>query len=219
MGVTMSFDGWPLEAIAFYTGLEADNSKAYWTAHKAVFEAAVRAPMEALVADLEPSYGAARIMRPYRDVRFSADKSPYRTALGAMLGDAYVQISARGLGVGSGYYHLMADQLDRYRAAVDADESGAELAHAVAGIRSAGVDVSGTEPLKTAPRGYPADHPRIELLRYKGIVAWRQWPVEPWLSTPAARDRVVEVLEIAAPLRAWLATQVGPTTEPPRRRR
>ncbi len=215
----MSFDGWPLEAIAFYAGLEADNSKAYWTAHKAVFEAGVRAPMEALVAELEPRYGAARIMRPYRDVRFSADKSPYRTALGAMLGDGYVQISARGLGVGSGYYHLMADQLDRYRAAVDADDSGAELAHAVEGIRSAGVDVSGAEPLKTAPRGYPADHPRIDLLRYKGIVAWRQWPVEPWLSTATARDRVVEVLEIAAPLRAWLTTRVGPTTEPPRRRR
>ena len=60
----MSFEGWPPEAISFYKGLEADNSKAYWTANRDVFEDAVRGPMEALVVELEPRYGEGRLMRP-----------------------------------------------------------------------------------------------------------------------------------------------------------
>jgi uncharacterized protein (TIGR02453 family) len=214
----MPFDGWPLEAIRFYEGLEADNSKPYFTAHRDVFEECVREPMEDLVAELEPQYGPGRVMRPYRDIRFSADKRPYKTGLAAFLGKGYVSISARGLGVGSGYYHLESDQLDRFRTAVDDDRTGPALVGVADEIRRAGIDVSGTDPLKTAPRGYAADHPRIEYLRYKGLIAWRQWPVEPWLATRAALDRIIEVLDAAAPLRTWLDANVGPAAEPRRRR-
>ena len=63
--------------------------------------------------------------------------------------------------------------------------------------------------LKTAPKGYPKDHPRIELLRFKGIVAWREWPAGAWLGTPKAKDRVVELFRTAEPLTVWLATHVG----------
>ena len=72
-----------------------------------------------------------------------------------------------------------------------------------------GIGVSGRDVLKTAPRGYPADHPRIGLLRYKGVVAWNQWPVEPWLETAAARDRVVGFLRATRRLSSWLDTYVG----------
>jgi len=174
--------------------------------------------MAALMDDLEPVYGPTRIMRPYRDIRFSKEKTPYRTALGAMVGDSYVQISARGLGAGSGYYHLAPDQLERYRTAVDAEETGEALEGVVHAIDGQDIDVAGTDPLKTAPRGYPVDHPRVELLRYKGLVAWKQWPVEPWLGTSEARDRIVGMFETTAPLREWLRMNVGPSTEPPRRR-
>src|ERR1051325_11884594 len=77
----MAFRGWPAEALEFYEGLEADNSKTYWTAHKTVYDEKVHAPMLALLAELEPEFGAGKIFRPYRDVRFSADKSPYKTAI------------------------------------------------------------------------------------------------------------------------------------------
>jgi uncharacterized protein (TIGR02453 family) len=215
----MAFDGWPPEAFAFYAGLEADNAKPYWTANRATFDDAVHAPMVALVDELEPRFGPGRILRPYRDVRFTKDKSPYRTSHGAMVGDVYVQISARGIGAGGGYYHLAPDQLERYRAAVAADETGEDLGGRIAGIEAAGIEVSGADPLKTAPRGYPPDHPRIALLRYRGLIAWKQWPVEDWISTGSARDRIVEALDTSAPLREWLRAEVGPSTVGHRRGR
>ena len=70
---SVTFRGWPSEALEFYEGLTADNSKTYWTAHKAVYESQVLAPMEALLVELEAEFGAGKIFRPYRDVRFSAD--------------------------------------------------------------------------------------------------------------------------------------------------
>ena len=216
----MAFAGWPPEAFAFYAGLEADNTKSYWTANRATFDTAVHAPLEALVDELEPRFGPGRILRPYRDVRFTKDKSPYRTSHGAMIGDVYIQVSARGIGTGGGYYHLAPDQLERYRAAVAADGTGEDLARRIAGVEAAGIEVSGANPLKTAPRGYPADHPRIGLLRYRGLIAWRQWPAAGWVSTAAARDRIVEALDASAPLREWLVAEVGPSTEDhPRGRR
>jgi uncharacterized protein (TIGR02453 family) len=214
----MSFEGWPPEAISFYKGLEADNSKAYWTANRDVFEDAVRGPMEALVVELEPRYGEGRLMRPYRDIRFSKDKTPYKTHCAAMIGIGYVSLSAHGLGVGCGYYHMAPDQLDRYRTAVDDAKTGEALAGIVAAIRAADTDVTPTDPLKTAPRGYPADHPRLELLRGKGLVAWKRWPPARWLATSAAKQRVIDAIDTATPLREWLTANVGPTTEPPRRR-
>ena len=214
----MAFRGWPAEALDFFEGLEADNTKAYWQEHKAVYDTAVRSPMEQLLAELAPAWGDGRIHRPYRDIRFSADKSPYRTHIAAMVPSGYIQLSATGLGAGSGMWEMAPDQLERYRQAVDNEEIGKALADIVATLRSGGVDVSAHETLKSAPRGYPKDHPRIELLRFKGIVAWKQWPAGAWLGTRNARDRVEEFLRSTVPLNDWLETHVGPSALPPPRR-
>jgi uncharacterized protein (TIGR02453 family) len=207
----MSFSGWPEEALDFYEGLAADNSKTYWTAHKHVYEAAVLRPMTELVEELAPEFGEAKIFRPYRDVRFSKDKTPYKTHIGALVGRGYVQFSAQGLAAGNGMYGMAPDQLDRYRGAVAGDRTGRELEDAIAAIEKQEIGVSGRDVLKSAPRGYPADHPRIGLLRYKGIVAWKEWPVAEWLETAAARDRVTGFLRATRPLSAWLDTNVGPS--------
>ena len=204
----MTFRGWPVEALEFYEGLEAENTKAYWQRHKDVYETVVRAPMEELLADLEPRWGEGKIFRPYRDVRFSRDKSPYKTHLAALIGNGYVQLSANGLGVGAGNWEMTSTQLAQYREAVDADPSGKKLVGIVTKARAAGLDVTGHGELKTAPRGYAKDHPRIELLRYKGLVAWRDWPAAAWLGTPAAKDRVVEFFRASEPLTKWLAANV-----------
>ena len=214
----MAFTGWPAEALEFFDGLEADNSKAYWQRNKDDYESLVRAPMEALLAELEPQWGEGRIFRPYRDMRFSRDKSPYKTNIGAMLGSGYVQLDARGLAAGCGMWEMAPDQLERYREAVVEDRSGKKLAALVAKARAAGVEVMAHGELKTAPRGYPKDHPRIELLRFKGIVTWRAWPVGAWLGTPRAKDRVVEFLKASKPLQGWLSTNVGPSMLPARSR-
>jgi uncharacterized protein (TIGR02453 family) len=213
------FRGWPPEAITFYEGLEADNSKAYWTAHKATYEECVRAPFLALADEARDEVGELRLFRPYRDVRFSKDKTPYKTAAGAageLEGGSvvYVQVSAAGLFVASGYYQPAADQLERFRAAVADDRSGPQLEEVLASLREQGFDIGG-EALKVAPRGFPRDHPRVALLRHKGVTAGRSFAPARWLSTAKARDRVLDTWRGAAPLHAWLDRHVGPSTLPP----
>jgi uncharacterized protein (TIGR02453 family) len=212
----MSFTGWPEEALDFYDGLMADNSKTYWLANKQIFDTCVLAPMTELLAELESEHGEGKIFRPYRDVRFSKDKSPYKTAMGAVVGDGYIQLSARGLAAGSGMWQMAADQLDRYRKSVADDRSGAELEDVIAGIREQKIDVHGHELLKSAPRGYPSHHPRVEWLRCKGLTAWHEWPVQAWLGTRAAKKRITDFLTTTAPLNDWLAKHVGDSGLPPR---
>jgi uncharacterized protein (TIGR02453 family) len=213
----MAFAGWPPSASDFYAGLEADNSKAYWQANRTLYDEHVRAPMEELLADLESEFGPWKIFRPYRDVRFSRDKSPYKTHIGATVGQGYVQLDAHRLAVGAGMWEMAADQLERYRRSVDVDRTGTALEAVVASARREGLTVMGHDELKTAPRGFPKDHPRIELLRYKGLVAWREWPAGPWLGNAAAKDRIVEFFRTCRPLVGWLGGNVGATTQPPRR--
>lgn len=210
----MAFQGWPEAALDFFEGLERDNSKAYWTAHRPVYDDAVLGPMVELTDELAGEYGAVKILRPYRDVRFSKDKTLYKTEISATVGSAYIRMSADGLGAGNGLFHLMPDQLVRYREAVAAERSGAELERITAALTGNGVELFGHDMLKSAPRGYPADHPRAELLRYKGMAAFRQWPPGPWLSTPAAKRRITDFLAETAPLTAWLDRHVGPAAEP-----
>jgi uncharacterized protein (TIGR02453 family) len=213
----MAFRGWPAEAIEFYEGLEADNTRAYWTDHKKEYEELVRRPMIELLAELAPEFGDGKIFRPFRDLRFSPDRSPYKTAIGATLErGGYVQFSAHGLAAGSGYYVMMPDQLEQYRRAVDDDRHGAELEGLVATLGKAGIDVTAKESLKSAPKGYPKDHPRIELLRHKGLIAWKQWPVAAWMGTGKAKQRVVDFFHAARPLTEWLDKNVGPSAAPPR---
>ena len=148
----MTFKGWPAEAIEFYEGLEADNSKTYWQENKAVYEELVRGPMDALLAELAPQYGEGRIFRPYRDVRFSKDKSPYKTAIAATLENGgYISFSAEGLGAGRGLYMPAPDQLDRYRRAVADDRSGRQLVQVVSKLRRSGITVDAHDVLKTSP--------------------------------------------------------------------
>src|SRR5262245_586317 len=154
----MAFRGWPAEAIEFYEGLEADNSRTYWQEHKTVYEEVVRAPMDELLKELAPEYGEGRIFRPYRDVRFSKDKSPYKTAIAATLSrGGYISLSAEGLGAGQGLYMPGPDQLERFRRAVADNRSGRQLVDIVTKLRKSGITVDAHDVLKTAPKGYPKD--------------------------------------------------------------
>jgi uncharacterized protein (TIGR02453 family) len=213
-GTVTGFGGFGADALGFYDGLEADNSKTYWTDRKALYEQAVRTPMLALLEALQPRFGPATLFRPYRDVRFSADKSPYKTHAGAVLRGAgetalYVQVSADGLLVGAGYYQMSRDQLARYRVAVDADGPGRRLERIAAALRRHGYTLAG-ERLARAPRGFDPGHPRIDLLRHKGLAATMAFGAPDWLSTPHCLDEVSDAFARMAPLNDWLAAQVGP---------
>jgi len=206
----VGFTGWPAEALEFYEGLEADNTRTYWLAHKTDYEELVRAPMQALLDELAPRWGAGKIFRPYRDVRFSPDKTPYKTHIGALLeGGGYVQLAAEGLAAGCGIWHMEGDVLPIYREAVADDRTGDELVAVVGTLRRKGLDVISRTSLKTVPRGYDREHPRADLLKHKGLAAWKAWPVAPWLGTAKARTRIEQFLDDATPLRDWLRSHVG----------
>ncbi|MGP3911171.1 DUF2461 domain-containing protein [Nonomuraea sp. 10N515B] len=216
----MGFTGFPDEAFIFYEGLEADNSKTYFTRHKQLYEEAVRAPMVALTDELAAEFGPAQLFRPYRDVRFSKDKSPYKTHQGAFVDlmpgiGLYVEISASGLFAAGGFYTQAADQVARYRAAVDEDLSGKPLTAIIDALAAAGYEVGG-ERLKTKPRGFTEDHPRIDLLRHKSLYAGMRFEPEPWVHTTEARARVEQTWRAFGPLVEWLCTHVR-GSELPRR--
>lgn len=216
------FRGWPPASLDFYRDLEQNNTRSFWQAHREVYERDVKAPFLALGELVADEFGPLHVFRPNRDVRFSKDKSPYKTRCYAVTegegGEAYyVELSTRGLVVASGYWMMATDQLVRYRAAVDDADAGAALEQIVAGLRADEMTVEG-HGLKTAPRGYARDHPRVELLRHKSMAAVRTFAPARWFSTAAAAERIVGVWRAARPLNDWLASRVGPSSEPPAER-
>ncbi|QDQ97074.1 DUF2461 domain-containing protein [Tomitella fengzijianii] len=207
------FTGIPFAALDFYEDLEADNSRAWWQPRKDIYRDTVRAPMTALAAALEDEFGVAKVFRPYRDVRFSKDKTPYKTHQGVFTATApgtgyYVAIDAAGLSTAGGCYSLTSDQLARLRSAIDDDVRGVELENIVARLAGAGFTIGG-DRLKTHPRGYPADHPRIGLLRHRSLTARLEHGCPEWVQTPAALDRVRESWRAVTPLVEWLTQVVG----------
>jgi uncharacterized protein (TIGR02453 family) len=202
------FTGWRGDFQGFFLGLKVSNTKAYFEAHRRQYEEDVKAPMVALLADLEPEFGPARLTRPNRDIRFAADKSPYKTNIYADAhAGGYVAVDATGLVAAGGRYMMDAGQLARFRAAIAADTSGDRLVKIVESLREKGYDVEGQE-LKRVPPPYGQDHPRAELLRHKRLIYWRRWPAEPWIATPEARERVARVWRDGADLNAWMAAEV-----------
>lgn len=198
------FQGWKGDFQGFFLGLRINNNKAYFEAHRYQYEEEVKAPMVALMADLEQEFGQPhRISRPNRDIRFSADKSPYKLNIYA---DAerggYVALDAEGLVAAGGRYMVDDAQLKRMREAIATDRSGKELVGIVADLRKKGYDVEGQE-LKRVPPPYPHDHPRGDLLRHKRLIYWKRWPVEPWIATSKARDKVAQAWRDGAALEAW----------------
>lgn len=214
----MAFTGIPAAALEFYERLEADNSKAFWEANKATFKEVVRQPVEELCEALD-EYGPFHLFRPHNDLRFSKNKPPYKThqgAYGESEGGAghYFHLSAQGLMCGTGYYAMAKDQLQRFRDAVAAEATGEEI-DAITTDLARRFSIGAIDELKTAPRGYPKDHPRIELIRRKGLMASKEFGAPKWLHTKQAVTKIRDTWEAARPMNDWLDAHVGPSTLPP----
>ena len=215
----MAFTGIPAEAIDFYERLEVDNSKAFWQANKPTFDEMVRGPANDLAAELA-EFGPFHMFRPHNDMRFSKNKPPYKThqgAYGESEGGAgnYFHISSTGLMCGTGYYSMAKDQLERFRAAVDAENTGEAIAAIVADLIKKKYTIGAISELKTAPRGYPKDHPRIELIRRKGLMMSKDFGNPKWIHTKQAATKIRAVWAAAADMNAWLDAHVGPSRLPP----
>ena len=203
------FVGFPREAISFFKSLHANNDRGWFQAHKEVYERACREPMLDLMAELGPQLGPSKISRINRDIRFSSDKSPYKTHIAAGVGRYYVNLSRAGLYVGTGIYKPDPAALTRLRSAIDSGASGRKLHTIVAALRRKGYGVETHETLATAPRGYSMDHPRIELLRMKDMFAGKKLAPGPWLSTRKAFERIKRVISDVTPFSEWLQRHVG----------
>jgi len=204
----VSFEGFPAAALDFYDDLEVDNTKSFWEAHKSVYQESVLAPMKALTSALEPEFGKPKIFRPYRDVRFAADKTPYKTHQGSFTAVApetgfYVEVSPRGVRTGGGCYYFQPTRLAAFRAAVAHDTYGVELERLLAATEKAGYETGG-EQLKTAPRGFDKEHPRIALLRHKSLTVGRSLGFEPVIHTAELLDLVREDWRAIRPVVDWI---------------
>ncbi len=202
------FTGFPEAALDFYDDLEMDNTKTFWEAHRETYTVSVAEPMKALTAALSDEFGDAKIFRPYRDVRFAKDKTPYKTHQGAFVAKGqstgyYVQVGAPGVRVGVGFYEASGPRLASIREAIVETRRGAELEEILATMTASGWELGG-DRLKTAPRGYDADHPRIELLRHKSMTLGKSYGFEPIIHSPALLDRVRSDWREATPFVEWV---------------
>jgi len=221
-----SFSGFNRRAFEWFAGLEHNNAKPWFDANREVYERDVRGQLESMLEELTGDFdGRVRMFRQHRDIRFSKDKSPYKTATYGLIADRpgsdaglYAQLSAAGLFAGTGYYRLSPDQLERYRERA-AGRAGANLERLLDGLEADGYELIGFE-LKTVPRGYPRDHPRARVLRRRAVAAGRR--LRPAKGRGISRDRALaharDTWRGLAPLNAWLDRNVGPATVEPARR-
>jgi len=222
VGETAAFRGWPPAALEWLAGIQAHNTRDWFQANRDVYDEAVRQPFGALLHEVEDAFGEGKMFRPHRDTRFSSDKRPYKTAAAAFVtradgaGGYYVQLGRDGLLVGGGLYAPARDQLARARAAIAADRSGARLEAIVRRLAPSGVGLMQGGALRSAPKGYPAEHRRIALLRLVHYAAMKRDPPRKWLHTREAKARIVSAWRATDPLLEWLAVHVGPSELPPR---
>jgi uncharacterized protein (TIGR02453 family) len=213
----VGFEGIPVEAFEFYETLAVHNTRAWWQEHKGDYERLVKGPLVALLDELTDEFGEPHVFRPYRDTRFSKDKTPIKDHQGGFvpIEDAvgyYVQIAAGGLMVAGGWYAPAGPQVGRFRAAVEAGHA-AHVRSLIATLRKQGWEVDGN-PLKTRPRGVDPDHPDLDLLRFRSLTASRSYPVEAWLGTRKTLTTVRNGWRQLQPLTEWLADHVGPAVDP-----
>ena len=201
-----TFKGWPEDFQRFFIGLELDNSKKYFEANRRTYEDSVKGPMAALLESLEPDFGPGKVFRANRDIRFSKDKSPYKTNIAADVGmgakGGYLSLDARGFTVATGRYMMSPEEIAKFRKKVAADGSSAQLAAIVSRLEKSGYDIGGEE-LKRVPPPWPQDHPRAELLRRKSLYVWKNYGLKPWLGSSSARKYVVKTWTDAQPLNDW----------------
>ena len=223
------FTGFAKDAPRFFHELAAEMSRDWFAAHKAEYEALWVRPMEALLGEvaarLKPAYrgiplAEPKLFRIYRDVRFSADKTPYKTHVAGHISTAAGAKPTEGatalylhLGLdeysGAGHYIFDSEQLTRWRKAVVADKTGKEIAKLCAAATEAGMGLDAHEVLARAPRGVDADHPRAELLRHKGLVVGFPAIPKGLIHKPGFADWLVEQATAAAPIVKWLARNVA----------
>ena len=221
MGETAAFRGWPPAALEWLAGIQAHNTRDWFQANRDVYDEAVRQPFRALLDEVEDAFGEGRMFRPHRDTRFSSDKRPYKTAAAAFVtradgaGGYYVSWAATACSPGR-TLRAGARSARPCPPAIAADRSGARLEAIVRRLATSGVTLMQEGALRSAPKGYPAEHRRIALLRLVHYAAMKRDPPRKWLHTREAKARIVSAWRATDPLLEWLSVHVGPSELPAR---
>jgi len=221
-----AFKGWPEDFQRFFIGLELDNSKRYFEANRRTYDEAVRAPMVALMESLEDDYGPAKVFRANRDIRFSKDKSPYKTHAACWFrhtaadhrvgGDAeggsaglYFHLEPKTSFVGAGIWMPPRRALDKIRDAIAGDPKGfGRIVENPTARRRFGEGLDDEAMLKRMPRGFSEDHPAARWLRYQSFTIGRQLSDRDVLS-PRLADALEKDFRLMLPLVRWLNGALG----------
>lgn len=215
----MPFSGFDPDAFAFYAELEQNQNRAWWLENKKRYDAIVREPAERLAEELEDEFGPLKVFRPYKDVRFSADKKPYKDHLGLVSADStgpafYFQLSHAGLMLAGGMYQPDRAQLARFRELVDEPARATAVDRLIAGITADGFELITEDSIATAPRGYRVDHPRIALLRLTRYAVMRRYPIAAWMHSRELVKRVRSDWGTVRGWNEWLAASLPPRVSP-----
>jgi uncharacterized protein (TIGR02453 family) len=221
-----AFEGFPKDAIAFLHELAFEMNRTWFEANKARYQASCAQPMNALLArvaaGLAKAYaptrlGPPKLFRIHRDVRFSKDKSPYKTHVAGMIpaqeacAALYLHVGVEEVYFGAGIYYFDEAQLPRWRKLVAADRTGKPLAALVTRLRKAGYTVGGHEDYKKVPKPFAADHSRADFLVMRGLTAGFPPPRRGLLHEPGLADWLVKHGKAIAPMIRWLHENVkGP---------
>ena len=221
-----AFTGFPKGGGRFFHELALEQSRDWFHAHKHEYEALWQRPMQALLetlhARLSRVYGptplaAPKLFRIQRDVRFSKDKSPYKTNIAGLIPLATSSASTPTEAPAALYLHLGMEQLAaagayvfdgpalaRYRAAVAEARTGDRLVEIVESLESAGLTLGAHATLARIPRGFDADHPRARLLRQKGLIALFPKLTPATVASPELVEVLVKQATRVRPLLEWL---------------
>ncbi len=210
----------------FFKALAKNNEREWFQAHKAEFEEGWQAPMKQLLSEVRVAIDRAydridldepRVFRIFRDVRFSKDKSPYKTQIGGLIPlkrsgkkvtdlpmALYFQVGATETFAAAGHYMMEAESLKRFRNAVADDKTGKEILKILARLDKAGFPSATHDSLKRVPKEYPPDHPRAELLKYKGLTVGFPALPKGILRTPKLTKWLADGCKKTAPFVEWL---------------
>ncbi|MEM8861179.1 MAG: DUF2461 domain-containing protein [Chloroflexota bacterium] len=222
------FPGFPEDALTFYAQIAENNNKPWFEANKPRFKNNVQKPAQMFVEIFGDRLrelvdgmqydtrltGSGSIFRIYRDTRFSKDKTPYKTNLAIAWWQGsgkktnrpsfYFGLEPDSAFFGGGTYMFVSDYLEKYREAVADDKMGNELADILAEVTDKGYTIRG-EQYKKVPRGYDKEHPRGDLLKYKGMYLAGQNVTPDIVTSADLVDHCYSIAADYAPLIKWQA--------------
>jgi uncharacterized protein (TIGR02453 family) len=228
MSERQSFTGFPQEGLQFLADLGENNERDWFNSRKQVYLDTIVAPAVAFVETVGEQLqfisphiqydtrtnGQGSLMRIYRDTRFSADKTPYKTWVGIRFWEGpgkanenpgfFFGFDATAGGLHVGMHGFDKTMLTAYREAVADDKLGQELEAALEAVRRTGAYEVNGEHYKRVPRGFDPSHPRADLLRYNTLYASSPGIEPAVLSSAGLVDVVIDHCENMAPVQRWL---------------